>query len=247
MTARVLVLAGTAEARALCHALAGREGLVVTAALAGATSDPASLGVETLRGGFGGADGLAQSVTARRIDLLIDATHPFATRISATAARVAAETGVARLALVRRPWTIRRAWQTVPDEPTAAAALPTGARALLTVGRRHIDAFAARTDCRIWLRSIEPVDAVPPHITPVVQPPPYDTAAETDLFDRIAPTHLVTRNSGGAHPAKLAVAEARGAAVIVIDAPPGPSPPIVETVEDAVAATLAFRESVSGA
>ena len=61
-------------------------GIEAVASLAGATSEPLALPVPTRRGGFGGASGLAAYLRQERIDLLIDATHPFAAQISANAA-----------------------------------------------------------------------------------------------------------------------------------------------------------------
>ena len=55
-------------------------------------------------GGFGGPPGLAAYLTEHGVDWLIDATHPFATRISAEARLACEEAGVLRLLLLRPPW-----------------------------------------------------------------------------------------------------------------------------------------------
>ena len=60
VTGHILLLAGTAEARALAERLGEIPGLKVTASLAGVTSNPALIAAETRRGGFGGAEGLAE-------------------------------------------------------------------------------------------------------------------------------------------------------------------------------------------
>ena len=56
---KVLVLAGTAEARAVIDGLRSEGRFDITASLAGATPNPAPLPVPTISGGFGGAEGLA--------------------------------------------------------------------------------------------------------------------------------------------------------------------------------------------
>ena len=66
---RVLILGGTQEARELEQAL----------------GDQAILSLAR-DGGFGGAQGLQSYVETHGIDAIIDATHPFATRISGTLA-----------------------------------------------------------------------------------------------------------------------------------------------------------------
>ena len=56
-------------------------------------------------GGFGGADGLAAYLRERRVALVIDATHPFADRISAHARLACASLSLgsaAMLAMVER-------------------------------------------------------------------------------------------------------------------------------------------------
>ena len=53
--------------------------------LAGRTSAPLDTGLVTRIGGFGGVDGLIRYLSEAKIDRVIDATHPFAARISANA------------------------------------------------------------------------------------------------------------------------------------------------------------------
>ena len=87
---KTLVLAGTAEGRAVIDALVVDQRFDITASLAGATPNPAALPVPTVNGGFGGADGLASWCRDHAIDLLVDVTHPFARQISRNARLAAA-------------------------------------------------------------------------------------------------------------------------------------------------------------
>src|ERR1700726_883379 len=81
---RVLLLGGTGEAAALAHAVIARFGprLAFTTSLAGRTARPVPVPGDVRIGGFGGADGLAAYLRAQAIDMVIDATHPFADQIS---------------------------------------------------------------------------------------------------------------------------------------------------------------------
>ncbi|MBY0442105.1 MAG: precorrin-6A/cobalt-precorrin-6A reductase, partial [Mycobacteriaceae bacterium] len=73
---RVLLLGGTAEARQLAQILFPR--VEVISSLAGRVPEP-RLPVGSVRiGGFGGADGLWHWLIDHRIDVVVDATHPFA-------------------------------------------------------------------------------------------------------------------------------------------------------------------------
>ncbi len=61
---KILLLAGTAEARAIANGLAGRRQVEVVASLAGATRRPLDLPCATRIGGFGGADGFRAALAA---------------------------------------------------------------------------------------------------------------------------------------------------------------------------------------
>lgn len=235
MKAHVLILAGTAEARALTKALSALPGLRVTASLAGVTSAPAPLAAETRSGGFGGAEGLAAWLGEQRVTALIDATHPFAARIAANAAAACERTGTPRLKLIRPAWQPIGDWRAFPDLATAAAALPAGARPLLTSGRKELAPFAARTDLAPILRLIEPVQDLPPHIEQIVARPPFTLEDELALMRRHGATHLVAKNAGGPGRAKLDAAARLGLPILVAERPAPPPGPRAASVAEAVA------------
>lgn len=102
----VLVLGGTTEARRLAEMLAGDPSYQVTTSLAGRVARPVLPPGGTRIGGFGGPAGLADWIAAHGVTHLVDATHPFAERMSFNAARAAALTGIPLLALRRPGWTL---------------------------------------------------------------------------------------------------------------------------------------------
>jgi precorrin-6A/cobalt-precorrin-6A reductase len=79
------------------------EGYVITS-LAGRIRQLTTVSGRARVGGFGGVAGLRDYVREQHIDLLIDATHPFAIHMSCHAATVAQDYGLPRLLLVRPPW-----------------------------------------------------------------------------------------------------------------------------------------------
>src|SRR5215470_18607222 len=124
MARELLILGGTGEASALARAALARFGdaLNLTTSLAGRTERPGPLPGRVRIGGFGGPAGLAVYLVEHAVDRLIDATHPFAARIS-TAARLACEEArVPRLLLLRPPWRRqpRDRWIEVEDMEAAA-------------------------------------------------------------------------------------------------------------------------------
>ena len=127
MTHRILILGGTTEARQLAGKLAARAS--ITLSLAGRTESPVAQNVPTRVGGFGGAGGLAAYLNDMRIDLLIDATHPYAAQISANAVEAARKTGMPIFALRRPGWEPVEGdrWTLVDTVVEAVAGAGTGA------------------------------------------------------------------------------------------------------------------------
>ena len=229
---RILLLAGTGEARRIAAALSD---LPVVASLAGSTASPQDYPCEVQTGGFGGAKAMADWLSDHQIGAVIDATHPFAARISANAVVAAEAAGVPLTRVDRPPWTSEpyETWINVPDIEAAAAALPTGARAFLATGRGSQAAFIARRDVWCALRLIDPPDTpYPGNGEYVVSRPPFDEAAEKALFERLRITHLVVKNAGGAAArTKLNAAGRLGVPIIVVARPdePDAAPAIPES------------------
>ncbi|MHA1528709.1 MAG: cobalt-precorrin-6A reductase [Alphaproteobacteria bacterium] len=235
MIARLLLLAGTAEARILAERLSAIPNLKVTASLAGVTADPAPIAAETRRGGFGGAAGLAAYLRTNAITAVIDATHPFAAQMATNAALACTATAIPRLRLIRPPWQPVGDWRELPDLAAAAAALPAGAIALLTTGAKQTAPFAERPDLRCLLRVIEPVQNLPPHITQLTARPPFALDDELALMRDHAITHLVSKNAGGAGRAKLDAAARLAIPIFMVARPAPPPGPLATSVAAAVA------------
>jgi precorrin-6A/cobalt-precorrin-6A reductase len=101
---RILILGGTTEAAQLARVVERRRGLKVISSLAGRTRDPAPLPGATRSGGFGGIEGLIRFIREEKIDVVIDATHPYAEQISRHAVVASRSTGVPLVRLERPPW-----------------------------------------------------------------------------------------------------------------------------------------------
>ncbi|MER6528229.1 cobalt-precorrin-6A reductase [Streptomyces sp. NPDC001508] len=228
MSPHVLILGGTAEARLLAAELAAGPGVRVTMSLAGRVTRPAPMPGDVRTGGFGGAEGLAAWLAERRVTAVVDATHPFAARITAHAARAAAATGVPLVVLRRPGWQPGDGdrWHPVDSLAAAADALPgLGRRAFVTTGRLGLAAFAHLAGVRLAVRSVEPpAPPLPPHTEVVLARGPFTVADETALLRRHRIDVLVTKDSGGAATAaKLTAARTLGLPVVVVRRPPLPA------------------------
>ena len=219
---KVLILGGTAEALALAQTLVAAGDVSVITSLAGRTAEPVLPPGEVRVGGFGGADGLAAYIRAHGISRVIDATHPFARRISENAIRATTETGVPLEYLVRPGWERQRddRWQEVSSLEEAARALPAGATVFLALGRQYLDAFVGRGDCRFVIRMVDPPAETLPfanHVL-ILGKPSADPATEAGLLAVHGITHLVCRNSGGAAGyGKIAAARQMGLPVVMVE------------------------------
>lgn len=235
---KVLILAGTAEARALSHRLDARPDVEVVVSLAGRTAAAADHGGTVRVGGFHGIDGLEHHLVHEKVDAVVDATHPFAATMSAHAARAAARARVPHLRFERPPWHARSGdrWTEVADVGQAARALPTigATRVLLTIGRTGLDAFADIGAAHLVVRSIEPVDQQPFAGAVFVQARgPFTVADELALLEHHDIDTVVMKNSGG-DDAKLAAARQLDLAVVMIRRPPSPGGPTVDDLDDVV-------------
>lgn len=237
----ILILGGTAEARRLAGALAGREGVSVTLSLAGRTARPAPQPVPVRIGGFGGSDGLAAYLRAEHIAALIDATHPYAAAISANAASAAGAAGVPLLALRRRPWAkvAGDQWLDVAGVEDAVEALGKAPRRVfLALGRKELQPFTAAPQHVYLVRSVDPVDPplAVPQATYITARGPFTEREDRALLEHHRIEMIVAKNSGGeATYSKIAAARALHLPVIMLKRPVLPEVASAATVEEVLA------------
>jgi len=240
-TATLLILGGTAEAASLAEATFDRlPGLRVVTSLAGRTRAPAAVAGETRIGGFGGAAGLEDYLRAEDVDLVIDATHPFAAVISHNAARACEVAAVKRLQLLRPPWASRQGdhWIEVSDVTGAASMLrEVGKRAFLTVGRSELSHFTGLDGAWFLIRTIEKPEQAPRlgDCVMIQGRGPFHEASERALMARHRIDVVVAKNSGAAATyAKIAAARAAHLPVIMVRQPPAPPGERAATVDAAM-------------
>ncbi|MGR9557683.1 cobalt-precorrin-6A reductase (plasmid) [Rhizobium leguminosarum] len=239
---RILILGGTREARLLAEALAARDDCDVLLSLAGRTEKPAMQPVPVRIGGFGGATALAAFLKAGGYDLLIDATHPFAERISANAAFAAEASGIAAIALRRPEWQRRPGdrWRDVQSIPAAIDALgPSPRHVFLATGRQGAHHAEAAPQHHYLIRSVDPVE--PPlalaNVDYIVDRGPFTLDGECDLLRQHDIDVIVAKNSGGAATyAKIEAARLLGIEVMMVARAPASMVKAVETVKAALAA-----------
>lgn len=236
---KILILGGTREARLLAEDPHVPQQARFIFSLAGVTQAPDLPQGQTRLGGFGGVEGLIAYLKRENIAAVIDATHPFAARISHHAAAACATTCLPILRLGRPAWQKQPGdrWEDAASLGDAVPALGLKpCRVLLTTGRQHVAPFMEAPQHHYFLRSIEPVSQdLPRFFETIIARPPFTLEDESTLLTRLEIDVLVTKNSGApAIAAKLDAARQLGLRVIMINRPLLPPVEEVSTVEGAI-------------
>ena len=233
---RILLLAGTGEAAELARQLsdAGHE---VTSSLAGATRSPKALAGQVRSGGFGGDAGFEAWLEAHKPELVIDATHPFAARVSRRSARICKALGVRYLQLLRPPWPVppERQQHEVTSVEEARALVPPGSVVFLATGRQTLDSFGGFSDCHLICRQIDPPEGPFPFPNGEfrIGRPPFSVEDEVALFKDLKVDWLIVKNAGGAASySKIEAAGQLGIPVIFLARPVQPEAEQVAHIQD---------------
>ncbi|MBI3446316.1 MAG: cobalt-precorrin-6A reductase [Magnetospirillum sp.] len=241
MNATLLILGGTAEAFELAERMVEKPNLRVLSSLAGRTNAPRLPPGQIRIGGFGGASGLSEFLRTERIDAVVDATHPFASRMGWNADRACTAMSTPLLRLERPAWQRQKAdrWDEVGSWDEAAERLRRHAsRAFLALGRLDLDAFAELDGIWCLIRSVERPD-LPPGLaqsTLVSSRGPFTLEGDLALLREHRIDTIACKNSGGPIGyAKIEAARQLGLRVVMRQRPPRPDLPMVMSVAEAVA------------
>ncbi|MFC0397436.1 cobalt-precorrin-6A reductase [Paraburkholderia rhizosphaerae] len=215
---RILLLGGTGDALQIARTLRASD----VYSLAGIGKVPVDLACAVRVGGFGGAHGLHTYLVNERIGLLIDATHPFAARISANAASACRDAQVRYWALRRAPWQPQAGddWHMVDNWPQIVSALTRYRRPLFTLGREPLGHLDEIPSDQYWVVRCLESHAGNARASVIGARGPFTIDGERALFASYDIDVIVTKNSGGsATAAKLDVARERGLPVVMTRRP----------------------------
>ena len=244
MSLQILILGGTGDAARLAAGINADPKFSVTTSLAGRTDNPKKLAGKVRVGGFGGIAGLIDYLREGKIDVLVDASHPFAAQIRRHAMAAATKANVPLLRLERAAWARMRGdrWHEVEDLAEAAKLAPKlGHRAFLTVGRTELASFSGVAGVHFLVRLVDPPSAPLPlaDFEIMLERGPFDETEELQLM-RVRHIDLViAKNSGGdATYGKIAAARELKVPVILQRRPALPAgyapAAMVETAEAAM-------------
>jgi precorrin-6A/cobalt-precorrin-6A reductase len=222
----ILLMGGTGEGVALNERLSKSNNIRLLTSLAGRTQNPRALSGEVLKSGFAETGGLRALLAEQEVSQVIDATHPFASGISAKAFEICAALNVPYCRYERPLWRAKKSdrWTVVPDLVSAAQAADDFKRIFLSIGRQQLGKFEQLQGKYFLVRLIEgcPFNPSNSQIEFIQARGPFSTKDELDLLKRYEIEAVVTKNSGGAATfGKIAAARQLGIPVIMVDRPDG--------------------------
>jgi len=224
---KVVIFSGTTEGRKLSRLLA-EAGAEVTACVAseyGGEEQRRIPGVET-RVGTLSPDGKTALLCGA--ELCIDATHPYATHVTASVREACRQTGTEYLRLLRDASTDEAAI-TVDNAAAAAELLGTkDGNILLTTGAKELPAFRRLEPERLFPRVLPSHESLAacesagiPHRNIIAMQGPFSKEMNIATIQQYQIRFLVTKDGGapGGFPEKAAAAEETGVQLIVLRRP----------------------------
>lgn len=221
---RVLLLGGTGEGSRLALACADAS-LDLVYSVLGLTA-VADLPCEVRTGGFGGEVGLLSYLRENRVELLLDATHPYAANISRHAQRAAKRAGCPAWALRRPPWRPETGddWRLAKDWSGVLKHIAAFRSVLFSMGRQPLSCTGDRAPRQRWFVRALTQGRNTEGVKCLAGRGPFSLEAELALFAEHRVDVLVSKNSGGPSvSAKLSAARRLGVPVVMLERPVLPS------------------------
>lgn len=230
---RICIFAGTTEGRELVEFLCSQS-VLVTACVAteyGETLLPTADNLTISAKRLSLAE-ITQMLACSSFNLVIDATHPYATSVTENISLACQTTGTKYLRLLREPSEIPSDVLFVSDTEAAVAFLEaTEGNIFLTTGSKELDKFSKLTDFteRVYARvlpmaaSLEACHAAgleAAHI--IAMQGPFSEEMNLAMLRSVAASWLVTKDGGqaGGFEAKVSAAHKAGVRLLVIGCPP---------------------------
>ena len=199
---KILLLGGTGDAIRLARKLSVSN-IQLTYSIAGLVRKP-NLDCELRVGGFSsthcsGSDGLQSYLGVNNIDLLIDATHPYAFKISYNAVAAAHRAGIPVWRYNRAAWSSQQIGDAVEfqefcelEEYLSAYRMP-----FFTIGGSFLSSEMSVAEGQQWLVRAARKISVPEHVTLIQSIGPFSYSSELQLMRQHSVDALITKDSGG--------------------------------------------------
>jgi len=232
---RLLILGGTGDAKQLAQALIkaavlSARALEIIYSVAGLVRAP-QLECDVVSGGFSQFGGLAAYIRQRKIDALLDCTHPYALAMSSKAVDAAIETGIACWRLERPEWQAQVAddwrmfsgWDELLTQVAQYRSVFISSGQLPTSVLKYFEGIVSAADepqTQLLRTAVAPEHELPSSMRWLKAIGPFELDAELALMREHRIDCIISKNSGGqATEAKLEVARRLGIPVLMLTRP----------------------------
>jgi len=229
---KLLLLGGTADARKIASVLTAA-GIEVIYSIAGLVRKP-EMHCAVLSGGFSKRGGLAAYMQTCNIDAILDATHPYAIKMSSQALRVCNELAVKYWRFNRQPWQPREGdqWLSVANWQQLITSCSAYHQPFLTTGQlqqAQLDSIASNSEQVLYRTAAAAQASLAANVKWLKAIGPFDLHSELALLDQYNIDVLICKNAGGiATYAKLVAARHLQIPVIMLARPA----PIMQNTAD---------------
>lgn len=202
---KLLILGGTADGRRMATSL-HQQGVELIYSVAGLVRTP-KVECQVVSGGFSQFGGLVEYIKQNQVTAILDVTHPYAAKMSATAAKA----GVPYWRFHRPQWqpVCADTWHGFNDWDELLPQLSRYNNVLITVGQvsESVVNQLSKQQNYVLRTAVEPKFALPDNIQWIKAIGPFSLADETALLSQYNIDVLISKNSGGdATSAKLTAA-----------------------------------------
>jgi len=219
---KLLILGGTGDAKTLARELHNK-GVDVVYSIAGLVRQP-DLPCEVISGGFSIRGGLSQYILNNNITALLDATHPFATKMSKTAAEVSEQLNLTLWQYLRPDWVSMPEdnWTFFNDWSDLVSALASYKSIFLTQGQLTEPMLAALNSHRkreqqfIHRTAVKPERPIPDWMECIQGIGPFSSNDELALLKAHKIEVVVSKHSGGEIPSKILAARSLSLPVLLL-------------------------------
>ncbi len=263
----ILLLGGTSDSVEILKLLVDEAFPVIFSMATQTPMDlPASRLITLRRGAMDEAE-MENSIASDKIDVLIDATHPYAAEVTRNARRVSLKTGVRYFRLTRKPVVTSSSGIILAKDHADAAlkALQLGGTILATIGIRNLGVYASMCNgsgSKLIVRALPTVDSLKvlkglgiPVENTITGQGPFSYEDNVRAIRQFGVRTLITKDSGtrGGTEEKIRAAQDEGCNVIVVQRPSSddvagsfPEPQaLVKAVKDYLMTMSSNREGVT--
>lgn len=219
---KLLILGGTSAAKTLACKLHAR-GVEVVYSIAGLVRQP-DLPCEIISGGFSIRGGLSRYLVENNITAVLDATHPFASKMSQTASEVTEQLQIPLWCYQRPDWvaTTEDDWTFFENWDDLLRGLAPFRSVFLTQGQLSESMLVAlHNNRKTWQKfiqrtAVEPKHSIPDWMESLKGIGPFTLNAELSLLEKHKIDVIVSKHSGGHIPAKLVAARTRKIPILLL-------------------------------